>query len=116
MAEQFYRIEIVPHLENETGEFDYIPYYEINVTKDDMERFTAAWSIEKDCSPIEFIGRIIDFEERGHPYIMDAIDLAYLIMLCRSEPIDAYHLFRDADDYDGVHFEVTVNRLLDLQD
>lgn len=114
MDGKFYCVEIVPHLENKTGEFDYVPCYEICVTKDCMERFTAAWTIEKDCSPIEFIGRIIDFEERGYPYIMDSIDLAYLIMLCRSEPIDAYHLLRDADDYDSVSFEVTVNRLLEL--
>lgn len=25
MAKEFYTVEVIPHLENETGEYDYVP-------------------------------------------------------------------------------------------
>lgn len=32
MAKKFYTVKVIPHLENETGEYDYVPTFEVTVT------------------------------------------------------------------------------------
>ena len=27
MAKEFYTVKVIPHLENETGEYDYVPHF-----------------------------------------------------------------------------------------
>ena len=32
MAKEFYTVKVIPHLENETGEHDYAPMYEVQIS------------------------------------------------------------------------------------
>lgn len=38
MAKEFYTVKVISHLENETGEYDYVPTYEVRIDKLDAHR------------------------------------------------------------------------------
>lgn len=33
MTKEFYTVKVIPHLENETGEYDYVPTFKIRIDK-----------------------------------------------------------------------------------
>lgn len=41
MAKEFYTVEVISHLENETGEYDYVPTFEVRINKGGKEKPSA---------------------------------------------------------------------------
>ena len=42
MAKEFYTVKVIPHLENETGEYDYVPTFEVRIDKGGEEKSSTA--------------------------------------------------------------------------
>lgn len=42
MAKEFYTVKVIPHLENETGEYDYVPTFEVRIDKGGKEKSSTA--------------------------------------------------------------------------
>lgn len=42
MAKEFYTVNVIPHLENETGEYDYVPTFEVRIDKGGKEKSSMA--------------------------------------------------------------------------
>lgn len=38
MAEESYTVDVISHLENETGEYDYVPTFEVRIDKSGKEK------------------------------------------------------------------------------
>lgn len=112
MAKEFYTVKVIPHLENETGEYDYVPTYEVRIDKGGKEESSTARRICLEWPPIEIIEKIEAIGAFGHPYVSDFIDISYLVNLCRLDKLDAHRILRQLDDASSVVFEVTVTYLL----
>lgn len=112
MAKEFYTINVVLHLENEKGEYDYVPNYKIQIDKCDNEKSSTTRRVCPELRPIEIIEKIAAISAIGHPYVLDFVDISYVVNLCRLDRLDAHRILRKLDDSDSVVFEVTVTHLL----
>lgn len=56
MAEEFCTVKAIPHLENETGECDHVPTFEVRIDKGDVPR---------------------------RPYVSDLVDIPHIVNLRR---------------------------------
>lgn len=115
MAKEFYTVKVIPHLENETGEYDYVPTYEIRIDKGGKEESSTARRICLEWPPIEIIEKIEAIGAFGHPYVSDFVDISYIVNLCRLDIRDAYRILRQLNDSGSVVFEVTAVYLLTSQ-
>ena len=112
MAKEFYTINVVLHLENEKGEYDYVPNYEVRIDKGGKEKSSTTRRICPELRPIEIIEKIAAISAIGHPYVSDFVDISYIVNLCRLDKFDAHRILRQLDDAGSVVFEVTVAYLL----
>lgn len=62
MAKEFYTVNVIPHLENETGEYDYVPTFEIRIDKGGKEKSSTARRL---CLEQPSIAIIEDIEAVG---------------------------------------------------
>lgn len=114
MAKEFYTVEVIPHLENETGEYDYVPTFEVRIDKGGNEKSSTARLICPEWQPIDIIEKIdVISDVLGCPYVSDFIDISYIVNLCRLDKLDAHRILRQLDDAGSVAFEVTVTYLLE---
>ena len=67
MAKEFYTVKVIPHLENETGEDDYVPTYEVRIDKGGNEKSSTARRICLESPRIEIIEKIEAVGAFGHP-------------------------------------------------
>ena len=100
-------IEIIPHLENETGEYDYVPTYGVRIDKSGKEESSTARRIHLEWPPIEIIEKMEAIGAFGHPYVSDSVDISHIVDSCRLDIRDAYRIPRRLDDSGSVAFEVT---------
>lgn len=113
MAKEFYTVKVIPHLENETGEYDYVPTFEIRIDKGGKEKSLAARRICPEWPPIDIIEKIdVISDVLMCPYVSDFVDISYIVNLCRLDKLDADRILRQLDDAGYVVFEVTVTYLL----
>ncbi len=113
MAKEFYTVEVIPHLENETGEYDYVPTYEVRIDKGSKEKSSTARLICPEWPPIDIIEKIdVISDILRCPYVLDFVDISYIVDLCRLDKLDAHRILRQLDDSGFVVFEVTVAYLL----
>lgn len=115
MAKDFYTVNAVLHLENEKGEYDYVPNYEVRIDKCGKEKSSTAHHICPELLPIEIIEKIAAISAFGHPYVSDFVDISYIVNLCRLDIRDAYRILRQLNDSGSVVFEVTAVYLLTSQ-
>lgn len=112
MAKEFYTVNVIPHLENETGEYDYVPTFEIRIDKGGKEKSSTARRLCLEQPSIAIIEDIEAVGAFGHPYVSDFVDISYIVNLCRLDKLDAHCILRQLDDAGYVVFEVTVGYLL----
>lgn len=58
MAKEFYTVNVISHLDNETGEDNYVPTYEVRIDKGGKEKSSTARRIHLDWPSIEIIEKI----------------------------------------------------------
>lgn len=114
-AKEFHTVKVIPHLENETGEYDYAPTYEVRIDKGGKEESSTARRICLEWPPIEIIEKIEAIGAFGHPYVSDFVDISHIVNLCRRDIRDAYRILRQLDGSGSVVFEVTAVYLLTSQ-
>lgn len=112
MAKDFHTVNAVLHLENEKGEYDYVPNYEVRIDKCGKEKSSTAHHICPELLPIEIIEKIAAISAIGHQYVLDFVDISYIVNLCRLYRLDAHRIIGKPDDSDSVVFEVTLTDLL----
>jgi hypothetical protein len=113
MAKEFYTVKVISHLENETGEYDYAPTYEVRIDRSGKEKSSTACRICPEWPPIDIIEKIdVISDVLMCPYISDFVDISYIVNLCRLDKLDAHRILRQLDDASPVVFEVTVTYLL----
>lgn len=112
MAKEFYTVNVIQHLENETGEYDYVPAFEVRIDKGGKEKSSAARRLCLERPSIAIIEGIKAIEAFGHPYVSDFVDISYIVNLCRLDKLDAHRILRQLDDAGSVVFGVTVDYLL----
>lgn len=114
MAKEFYTVKVIPHLENETGEYDYVPTFEVRIDKGGNEKSSTARLICPEWQPINIIEMIdVISDVLRCPYVSDFIDISYIVNLCRLDKLDAHRILKQLDDAGSVVFEVTVIYLLE---
>lgn len=114
MAKEFYTVKVIPHLENETGEYDYVPTFEVRIDKGGNEKSSTARLICPEWQPIAIIEKIdVISDVLRCPYVSDFIDISYIVNLCRLDKLDAHRILKQLDDAGSVVFEVTVTYLLE---
>ena len=114
MAKEFYIVKVITRLENETGEYDYVPTFEVRIDKGGKEKSSTARRLCLEQPSIAIIEDIEAIGAFGHPYVSDFVDISYIVNLCRLDMLDAYRILRQLDDSGPVVFEVTVAYLLTL--
>lgn len=107
MAKEFYTIKVIPHLENEAGEDDYVPTYEVRIDKGGNGKSSTARRICLGWPSIKIIEKIEAAGAFGHPYVSDLVDISYIVNLCRLDRLDAYRILRQLDNSGSVVFDVT---------
>lgn len=112
MVKEFYTVKVIPHLENETGEDDYVPAYEVRIDKCGNNKSSTARRIRLDWPPIEIIEKIEAIGAFGCPYVSDFVDISCIVNLCRLDRLDAHRILRQLDDSGSVVFDVTAVYLL----
>lgn len=112
MAKEFYTVEVISHLENETGEYDYVPTFEVRIDKGGKEKSSTARRLCLEQPLTTIIEDIEAISAFSCPYISDFVDIPYIVNLCRPDMLDAYRILRQLDDSGFVVFEVTVAYLL----
>lgn len=113
MAKEFYTVNVIPHLENETGEYDYMPAYEVRIDKGGKEKSSTAHRICPEWPPIDIIEKIDAIGDVLRcPYVSDFADISYIVNLCRLDKLDAHRILRQLYDAGSVVFGVTVAYLL----
>nr|DAD95509.1 MAG TPA: mRNA cleavage and polyadenylation factor CLP1 P-loop [Siphoviridae sp. ctFbs2] len=113
MAKDFYTLKVIPHLENETGEHDYVPTYEVRIDKGGNGKSSTARLICPEWPPIDIIEKIdVISDVIGDSYVSDLVDISYIVNLCRLDKLDAHRILKQLDDAGSVVFEVTVTYLL----
>ena len=112
MAKEFYTVKIISHLENETGEYDYVPTFEVRIDKCGKEKSSAAYHVCLQQPSLAIIEDINAIDASRHPYVSDFVDISYIVNLCRLDKFDAHCILRQLDDAGSVVFEVTVAYLL----
>lgn len=113
MAKDFYTVKVIPHLENETGEYDYVPTFEIRIDKGGNGKSSTARLICPEWLPIDIIEKIVVISDvLKDSYVSDLIDISYIVNLCRPDKLDAHRILKQLDDAGSVVFEVTVTYLL----
>lgn len=112
MAEEFYTVEVISHLENETGEYDYVPTFEVRIDKGGEGKSSTARRLRLERPPIAIIEDIEAIGPFGRPYISDFVDISYIVNSCRLDALDAYRILRRLDDSGSAVFEVTAAYLL----
>lgn len=112
MAKEFYTVKIIPHLENETGEYDYVHTFEVRIDKGGKEKSSTARLIWPEWPLIDIIEKIdVISDILRCPYVSDFVDISYIVNLCRLDKLDAHRILRQLDDAGSVVFEVTVTYL-----
>ena len=113
MAKEFYTVKVIPHLENETGEYDYVPTFEVRIDKGGEEKSSTARLICPEWQPLNIIEKIdVISDVLRCPYVSNFVDISYIVNLCRLDKLDAHRILRQLDDAGSVVFEVTVTYLL----
>lgn len=113
MAKEFYTVKVIPHLENETGEYDYVPTFEVRIDKGGKEKSLTAHRLCSEWPPIDIIEKIdVISDVLRCPYVSDFVDISYIVNLCRLDKLDAHRILKQLDDAGSVVFEVTVTYLL----
>ena len=112
MAKEFYTVNVIPHLENETGEYDYVPTFELRIDKGGKEKSSMARCLCLEQPSIAIIEDIEAISAVSCPYVSDFVDISYIVNLCRLDKLDAHRILRQLDDAGSVVFEVTVAYLL----
>ncbi len=114
MAKEFYTVEVIPHLENGTCEYNYVPTFEVRIDKGGNEKSLTARLICPEWQPINIIETIdVISGVLRCPYVSDFIDISYIVNLCRLDKLDAHRILKQLDDAGSVVFEVTVIYLLE---
>lgn len=113
MAKEFYTVKVIPHLENETGEHDYAPMYEVQIDNGGKEKSLAAWCIQLEWSPLEIFEMIDKYDGEHYQYISNFTDICQLVRLSRSDVLDFHNILQQLDIFGSVRFEVTVAHLLE---
>lgn len=108
MVKEFYTVEVISHLENETGEYDYVPTFEVRIDKGGKEKSSTARRLCLEQPSITIIEDIEAISASSCPYISDFVDISYIVNLCRLDMPDAYRIPRQLDDSGFVVFEATV--------
>lgn len=112
MTKEFYTVKVISHLENETGEYDYVPTYEVRIDKGGKEKSSMARCLCLEQPSIAIIEDIEAISAVSCPYVSDFVDISYIVNLCRLDKLDAHRILRQIDDAGSVVFEVTVAYLL----
>lgn len=105
MAEESYTVKVIPHLGNETGEYDHVPTFGVRIDKGGKGKSSTARRICPEWPPIDIIEKI---DVPRCPYVSDLVDISYIVNLCRPDKLDAHRIPRQLDDAGPVVFEVTV--------
>lgn len=114
MAKKFYAVKVIPHLENETGEYDYVPTFEVRIDKGGEEKPSTARPICPEWPPIAIIEKIdVIGDVPRCPYVSDFVDIPYIVNSCRLDKLDAHRIPKQLDDAGPVVFEVTVTYSLE---
>lgn len=109
MPKYFYTVKVIPHLENETGEYDYMPTFEVRIDKGGNAKSSTARLICLEWPPIDIMEKIdVISDVIGDSYVSDFVDISYIVNLCRLDKLDAHRILRQLDDAGSVVFEVTV--------
>lgn len=109
MAKESYTVNAIPHLGNETGEYDHMPTYEVRIDKGGKEKSSTAHRICPEWPPIDIIEKIdVIGDVLRCPYVSDFVDISYIVNLCRLDKLDAHRILRRLYDAGPVVFEVTV--------
>ena len=112
MAKEFHTVKAISHLENETGEYDYVPTCEVRIDKGGKEKPSMARCL---CLEQPSIAIIEDMEAIGavsRPYVSDFVDISYTVNSRRLDKLDAHRILRQIDDAGPAVFEVTAAYLL----
>ena len=112
MAKEFYTVNVIPHLENETGEYDYAPTFEVRIDKGGEEKSSMARGLCPEQPPSAIIEDIEAIGAVSCLYVSDFADISYIVNLCRPDEFDAHRILRQLNDTGSVVFEVTVAYLL----
>lgn len=112
MAKEFYTVKVIPHLENETGEYDYVPTFEVRIDKGGKEKSSMTRCLCLEQPSIAIIEDIEAISAVSCPYVSDFVDISYIVNLCRRDKFDAHRILRQLNDTGSVVFEVTVAYLL----
>lgn len=114
MAKDFHTVKVIPHLENETGEYDYVPTFEVRIDKGGNGKSSTARLICPEWQPIAIIEKMdVISDVLRCPYVSDFVDISYIVNLCRLDKLDAHRILKQLDDAGSVVFEVTVTYLLE---
>lgn len=71
MVREFYTVDVIPHLENETGEYDYVPTFEVRIDKGGKEKSSTARRLRLEQPLIAIIEDIETISAFSCPYISD---------------------------------------------
>lgn len=113
MAGEFYTVEVIPHLEDGTGEHDHAPTFEVRIDRGGGGKSSTALLVFPEWRPIDIIEKIDAIgDARRCPYVSDLVDISYIVNLCRPDRLDAHRILRRLDDAGSVAFEVTAAYLL----
>ena len=112
MAKEFYTVNVISHLENETGEYGYVPTFEVRIDKSGKEKSSTARRLCLEQPSVAIIEDIEAMGAFGHPYVSDFVDISYIVNLCRLDKFDAHRILRQLDDAGSVVFEVAAAYLL----
>lgn len=113
MAKEFHTVKVIPHLENETGEYGYVPTFEVRIDKGGEGKSSTAHRICPERPPIDIIEKIdVISDVLRCPYVSDFVDISYIVNLCRLDKLDANRILRQLDGAGSVVFEATVTYLL----
>lgn len=97
MAEGSYSVEVIPHLENETGEYDYVPTFEVRIDKGGKEKPSTARRICPERPPIDIIEKIdVIGDVLRCPYVSDFVDISHIVDLRRPDKLDAHRTSGDS--------------------
>lgn len=112
MAKEFHTVKVIPHLENETGEYDYVPTFEVRIDKGGEEKSSTARLICPEWPPIDIIEKIdVISDVPRDSYVSDFVGISYIVNLRRLDKLDAHRIIKQLDDAGSVVFEVTVTYL-----
>lgn len=101
-------VKAIPRLENETGEYDHVPTFEVRIDKGGKGKSSTAHRICPEWPPIDIIEKIDAIGDVPRcRYVSDFVDIPYIVDSCRLDKLDAHRIPRRLDDAGSVVLEAT---------